>query len=475
MQFSKTLVLLLLGGGMAYSSSLLVYKNKSIYNYSAKSTFIGLTKDVKAKCSGNTLNLRTLTACPTDKRLCKDLISLHKTEQKLNSLKANSKVLEQLISLPQPTSFDANSWVESAKIVGEEQARLFEETKNISEELKLKQRAFQKQAPVKSPLATSEICSDNMELSIPYGYVSFSTSYEADIENEKEIEVTQYISLVNRSGIDIKADTAMLYYRSINQYVGAIHFNPWIVGKYEPRQKRVIPKRAMLQKMNMRSMSAEDEVFVDASPVPVSSYVDAREYKIENLSLPSTGFAIDVKMASWKSTLTCEIKAYPYYNTQAFKVCSFVPKYQIDSNRWRVKSDNVTINENAVGEYRDAKYNIYTQLEENIQILRKPIVKRERETGIFGGTARKKDGFVLTLTNKSTKSKTITLIDRIPISTTDEIKVKLLRVKSDKNVNYKMLKDGKIEMKLTLVANETKKIEVMFEISYDKDLKINYR
>jgi len=54
MQFSKTLVLLLLGGGMAYSSSLLVYKNKSIYNYSAKSTFIGLTKDVKAKCSGNT-------------------------------------------------------------------------------------------------------------------------------------------------------------------------------------------------------------------------------------------------------------------------------------------------------------------------------------------------------------------------------------------------------------------------------------
>lgn len=34
--------------------------------------------------------------------------------------------------------------------------------------------------------------------------------------------------------------------------------------------------------------------------------------------------------------------------------------------------------------------------------------------------------------------------------------------------------DGKVEMKLSLAGNETKKIEVLFEISYDKDLKVNY-
>jgi len=37
-----------------------------------------------------------------------------------------------------------------------------------------------------------------------------------------------------------------------------------------------------------------------------------------------------------------------------------------------------------------------------------------------------------------------------------------------------MLKDGQIEMKLTLEAHENKKIDVLFEISYDKDLKVNY-
>jgi hypothetical protein len=299
--------------------------------------------------------------------------------------------------------------------------------------------------------------------------------YEANIENEKEIEVTQYISLVNRSGIDIKADKAMFYNRSLNQYVRAIHFTPWIVGKHEPHQNKRVVKRAMLKTMSTMSNAAvDDEVYLDAAEPVVASYVDAREYKIENLSLPSTGLVVDVKVASWKSALSCKTEAFPYYNTKAFKVCSFVPKFQIEKNRWRVKSSEVTINENAVGEYRDEKYNIYTQIEEDIEIFRKPIVNKERQTGIFGGSKRKKDGFVLTLTNKSSKVKTIKLTDRIPTSTTDEIKVKLLKVSSNKRVNYKVLKDGKIEMNLTLAANETKKIEVMFEISYDKDLKISY-
>jgi hypothetical protein len=473
MQLSTTLSLFLVTGSMAYSSSLSVYQDQAIYNYSAKSTFIGFTKGVKAKCDGNTIDLNTVTSCPDDKRLCKDLNSLRETEQKLNSLKANSKVLEQLISLPQPTSFDADAWVRSAKVVGEEQARLFDRTTLTAEEFKLKQLAFQKQAPSKQALISNNICTNDMELTIPYGYVSFSTSYEADMENEKEVKVTQYLSLVNRSGIDIKADSAMFYYRSANQYVRPVHFNPWIVSKYEEQLRRRIAKRSKSKKR------MSDEVMMEASmaasvAVPVASYVDAREYKIDNLTLPSTGLPIDVQVTSWTSPLNCEIKAYPYSNTRAFSVCSFEPKYQIDNNSWKVRSGKVTINEKAVGEYRDSKYNIYTKVEEDIKILRKPIVKKERETGIFGGTARKKDGFVLTITNKSDKSKTITVVDRIPTSITDEIEVKLLEIKSDKKVNYQILKDGQVEMKITLAANERKKIEVLFEISYDKDLKINY-
>ena len=474
MKYSSTLSLFLLTGSMAYSSSLSIYQDQTIYNYSAKSSFIGLTKGVKAKCDGNTVGLHAIPSCPNDKRLCKEVTSLQKTEQKLNSIKSNSKVLEQLISLPQPTSFDANAWIKTARTVGEEQAKLFDETAKTTRELKLKQLAFQKQAPSKDALISNEICTNEMELTLPYGYVSFSTSYEADIENEKEVKVTQYLSIVNRSGIDIKADTAMFYYRSANQYIRPVHFNPWIVSKYEPRPERRLAKRSMPQNMEINSMAMADKASIVASPAPVASYIDAREYQINNLDLPSSGLPIDVQVTSWTSPLTCEIKAYPYFNTRAFSVCSFEPKYQIDSNRWKIKSDNITINENATGQYHEGKYDLYTKIDEDIKIIRKPIVKKERETGIFGGTARKKDGFLLTLTNKSDKSKTITLVDRIPASTTDEIEVKLLGIKSDKKVNYKMLKEGKIEMKIILSGQESKKIEILFEISYEKDLKITY-
>jgi hypothetical protein len=213
---------------------------------------------------------------------------------------------------------------------------------------------------------------------------------------------------------------------------------------------------------------------VASRPVPVATYEDAREYKITNLNLPSTGLPMQVNLLSWKAPLTCEVRAYPYANTRAFELCSFTPRYQIESNRWKVKEEGKLINENAQGEYHDEKYSLYTKVEEDIQIERKPIVQKERETGIFGGTARKKDGFVVILTNKSDEAKTLTVIERIPTSTTEEITSKLLSIKSKKNVEYKLLKDGKIEMKIALAPNEMKRVEVLFEISYDKDLKVNY-
>jgi len=474
MQLSTTLSVLLLSSTMAYSSSLSVYQDQSLYTYATSSSFIGFTKGVKVKCKGNTMGTHSISSCLGNQRLCKELNVLKKTEQKLNVSKSNVKVLEQILSLPKPTSLDADELLKTARSVGEEQAKLSEKIKITTKELLLKQRIFQKQAPSKDPLVSNKICTNGIELTLPRGYVSFSTSYEADIKNKKEVQVTQFISIVNRSGIDIKADTAMFYYRSANQYVRPIYFVPWVIGKYEPHKERRMMKRAMTQTMNINSTAMEDEVSMPVSPVPVAFYADAREYQISDLILPSTGIAVDVQVTSWKAPLTCDIKAYPYSNTNAFTVCSFDPKQQIDNNRWKIRSGKETINENAVGEYRNGKYNVYTKIEEDIKIIRRPIVNKERETGIFGGTARKKDGFLLTVTNKSDKNKTLTLVDRIPASTSDEIEVKLLEVKADNKINYKMLKDGKIEIKLTLNAKQSTKIKVLFEISYDKDLKINY-
>ena len=477
MTLSKTLLYLLIGGGFSYASSLAVYQNKTFYTYTPEKNYIGFTQGVQAKCGGSTVSLVEMLICPPQERLCQMLTTLEATQESLLSLDVNAKVLEKLISLPRPTSFDPKSWIESAKMIGHEQANILKQKQKLTKDLKHQEKNFQKQAPSKQALQSTQMCKKDLELSIPYGYVSFSTTYEAEIVNEKEITVTQYLSITNRSGIDIKADTAMFYYRSSHQYIQPIHFNPWIVSKYVPVPKRTYKKsksREMSVDMVMMSEEMGGKNTSKVMAAPTVSYEDAREYKIENLTLPSTGTPIDVKVLTWKTDLTCDLRTYPYINRQAFHVCSFKPDYQIESHEWKVKSGNEVINENAVGEYRDKHYNLYTKIEEDIKITRKAIVKKERETGIFGGTARKKDGFILTLTNKSDKSKTLTIIERIPTSTTDEIKSKLLSIKSDKKVNYKLLKDGKIKMHVKLDAHESKQIEILFELSYDKDVKVSY-
>ena len=476
MTLSKSLCVLLLTGGVSYASSLAVYQDKTFYNFIPQNNFIGFSQGLIAKCEGSTMALSTMSVCPEDERLCKEFTAIENVEKELQTTVANTKVLAQLISLPQPTTFDASSWIESARLIGEEQSQLLTEERTLKKESVRLQMAFKKQAPSKDAIQTEKTCKSDLELTIPYGYVSFFTKYEANITDEKEVTVTQNLSILNRSGVDIVADMALFYYHSAQQYVRPVHFNPWIVSKYVPQPKRMY-KKARVQAVPMMEMAmvSNDEMGGDMVPVaPVASYEDAREYKIQNLTLPSTGVPLDVKVLTWNAALECEVRAYPYVNRKAFHVCSFTPKYQIDSNSWKVMSGTEVINENAIGEYRKGTYSLYTKVEEDIKIIRNPIVQKERKTGIFGGTARKKDGFTLTLTNKSDKEKTLTVIERIPTSTTEEIKAKLLSINSEKKVNYKMLKDGEIEMKISLAGNETKKIEILFEISYDKDIKVNY-
>ena len=459
--------------GLVFASTLSVYRDSTVYTYTPQNTFIGFANNIKAKCKGDEVALRPMLSCPKDERLCKELDTLKETAQKLKAVQMNVSLLNTFISLPQPTSLDAENWIEAAKRISEEQAILSTDETRLKGEFQLQTHAFRKQAPVQKALYLSQECAGDLALEISYGQVAFSTYYEAQIEKDKEIEVIQYLSVTNRSGIDMEAENAMFYYRAAHRTISPMHFSPWIVSKYVSR-----PNKPMYAKRTVNTMLESDEVLSAVArvntPAPVAQYLSAREYQVKDLSLPSTGEPVNVKVTSWRASMQCELRAYPYRMSMAFHVCSFKPKTQIEHNTWKIKEGDRIINDRAIGEYDKEQYSLYTQADHDVKIVRKPIVKKERTTGIFGNTVRKKDGYILTLTNKSDKIKSLVVTDRIPTSTTKEIKVKLLDVKSKKKVDYKMLKDGEVEMNVSLDPNETGNIEVLFEISYDKELKINY-
>ncbi len=475
MRFYRTFISFSLTGGLALASSLAVYQDSTIYTLSPKDTFIGFASNITAKCKGRVTILEPMVTCPEDARLCKELSTLKATARKLKATQANISVLNTFISLPQPTSLDADKWIEAAQRIGMEQARLSTEETLLKQEYLLQTRAFKEQAPSQQALYLRKECSDDLELKLPYGQISFSTYYEAEISEEK-IEVTQYLSVTNRSGIDMEAEDAMFYYRQAHRYISPIHFSPWIVSKNVPISKKNYMKKSAPRTMMLEesAMGFSDAIVAVNAPAPVAKYLSAREYQIKNLSLPSTGEPVNVEVTSWKVPQKCELRSYPYRINSVFTVCSFKPKTQIERNSWKVKKNDRIVNDRAVGEYDEGIYRLYTEVDPDMKIVRKPLVKKERTTGIFGSTIRKKDGYTLILTNKSDKTKEMIVTERIPTSTTEEIKVKLLSVKSEKKVDYKVSKEGKIEMHISLKAHETKKIEVLFEISYDKELKINY-
>jgi hypothetical protein len=296
MQFYKTLTTLVLTGGLSYASSLAIYQDSATYTFQPTESFIGFAKGIEAKCKGNVIPLKASTVCPSDDRLCQELTELKGTAQKLKATQANIKVLNTLISLPQPTSFDASAWIEAAKTIGTEQAKLSLEESTFKQELVLRSKDFKRQAPTQNTLSITESCQKEVELTLPYGQLLFSTFYAADIADKKSISVTQYLSITNKSGIDMQADDAMFFYRPAHRYIRPIHFSPWIVSKYIPRPTRKYEKAKRAIAMDEEQMVGAMSMAVVESPAPVATYLNAREYQIKNLSLPSTGMPIDVQV-----------------------------------------------------------------------------------------------------------------------------------------------------------------------------------
>ena len=128
--------------------------------------------------------------------------------------------------------------------------------------------------------------------------------------------------------------------------------------------------------------------------------------------------------------------------------------------------------ENAYGEYEDGRYLLYTDRDDSITIRRIQLPEKDRSSGIFGGEIRKKDGILLEVQNRSKEKKSLKIVERIPYSSTDKIEVKLLKVEGAKREN--LGEYGKLVLRVDLGPGEGKKVKILFELRYDKDLKIVY-
>jgi len=470
-----SVLFVVLGGESAFSSALDIYQDGAKYRMIPADTYLGFTKGITAVCEGQTLLLKSSGECLESDRLCKARKEITRLEAERDILRYESETLEKLITLSKPTQIDAAKWIEAAAKIGKHKADLSTKEKHLSLQLQDKQHTFARQAPSAKPLFLQKKCAGELELTMPAGYIGARLLYEADTSNPAAISVKQYIALSNHSGIDIIAKEGHIYAKSYRIYLHPQQFRPWIARIQQDR--RAVKKSRALSKMSyaeapMESAGTDVAMVEPVASVGVLVQTGYKNYQLSGIELPSTGEEIKIKLADYTVPAICTLESYPYRDTQVYQVCRFTPKTVIESHQWRIEKNRRLVSDQAHGAYREGKYLLNVDVDDEVVIARRPIVKRDRSSGIFGGSIRKKDGFILELTNLSSETKKISIIERIPTSTTDKIKVKLLQVEGADS--YTQGKDGRVDMVISLAPNAHKKVKVLFELSYDKNTKVRY-
>ena len=468
----KILCLLLAGmagAAVLQAASLEIYRDGAIYRYVPVDDYVGFLSRGEARCGDRSIALEKRPSCPESKRLCKEKADLDKIKKQLRTTQETLKVLSGIEKAIKPAELSADKWISTAEKTGAKRAELLGISERLQRESQAKEERFHRQSSAREALFLSRTCKESLALTLPPGLIKLGVENEAELLENDLLKITQFLSLTNRSGVDISVKDARIYARNFRRTLRPIRFSPWVVRPAPPRP--TLRSKKAYKAVN----EAADRVMLAAAPVPVMERVEkigARNYAVGKLDLPSTGESVRVRLGEYQVKSRCEAIAYPYRDRSLYRACRFKPKEEIVTDRWTLKKGRRILSDRVYGEYKEGNYLLYVDRDESVSIRRERLVEKERSSGIFGGEIRKRDGYIIEVDNRSGKKKSLTLVDRIPRSTTEKIRVKLLKVSG---ATKESLKDnGELIMKLELDPGESRTVKVLFELRYDKDLKVLY-
>ena len=461
-RMGKVTVAGLLWVGTLAMGSLEIYSDGVKYRYVPVDDYVGFVRDASARCGEREISLVGGRSCPEARRLCKEKRNLEELALRLRSVTASQRMLESWIQSAKPSNLDAAKWISAAEKMGKRHAEWEEKAKELDRTLASARKRFLRQVSSPEPLFLSRLCKNELELTLPAGVIDVSLVNVADLMPQK-IAVTSYLALRNHSGVDISSKDARVYARSFRRHLRPVPFRPWIV---EPKTKKL-----------SRSKGGMDRMTAELEAAPALSLREAkrlgyRNYAVGRVELPSDGEEVRVKVDGYEVPRRCEEISYPWRSPSVYVACRFTPKGAVESDRWILRKGRRVLSENAYGEYEGKRYLLFVDRDDAVSVRRKPLAEQERSSGIFGGKIRRKDGYLLTLVNRSEKQKTVKIVERIPRSVTDKIRVKLLKIEGA--VEESLDEEGKLVMQAVLPPQSSKEVKVLFELLYDKDLKIRY-
>jgi len=448
------------------ASSIDIYLDKSIYRYFPSNDYIGFISNSSITCGESQIETIYKSSCSIDNPLCIEYNKIDKISYQISKISYTIKSMDKILNGLNLQKANATLWIDTSKKIADEYASLQKKRKDMKEELVTLQKSFSRKATSKKALYLNENCKYELKIKIPSAYIKADYFQEADILDNNQIKLSKYLTLKNRSGIDIVAKSANIYFKNAYSYINIPKFKPLIVSIQD--KKRVYKSPRVNRMMPMVAKSINRDIIYDSIKRD-----DFRTYKISNLILPSNGKLFKQKISEETLPTKCKNIAYSFISSQVYRVCSFKSSSSIEKSIWRVTEKGKILSEYAKGEYVDNHYVLYAGINNKINITRVNLPDKEKKSGFFGSEIRKRDGYILKITNRSQKSQIVEIIDRIPYSDSDKISVSLKSVEGV--ISYKMMKYGKIKMLIKIDATTNRDIKVLYELKYKKDITPIYK
>lgn len=469
----KKLIGLLLLGGTVFAStnvkSLDIYTNKSFINQKLQLNkksidLIGMVRleDIKfmmnPSCSINSFDVDSKNY--EDDDLTKDIENLEKSinnkENQIKALKSNISFLEKSnITNLQNISILEKTSAYLKKQILEDYSEIFAIENSLKKEKELLDNLNRKRTDNKFTKLTYDInCKSEVLVSYPINNIQKKALYDINYDSKtKKLELENLLFITPSFGEDLKDIEINLYtFNYINQI----------------KPNRFIPEYLDIANNEV----AYAQMVSDVKPLAKSTRVlNAPVYEYLEDTTKSFFKASHINLTSGKENKV--IFAKDIYNAKdSLEIDGYSmsqPFYKVDfkSNKlYGVTNANLYLDGTYIGKTRldeikkDKDTSIYFSTNRFIDIDKKLLKDMKEEPFFSLNKIKTEKVWEYKIQNNSKVNQKIVLLERVPVSKHEDIKVTLI----GKSKETKIEKDGKIYFEFDLKANESKTINFGYEI-----------
>ena len=324
----------------------------------------------------------------------------------------------------------------------------------------LKDLTNKKNSSVYSKLNYDASCSANSKLLVSYPTFNIGKNsfYEINVNSkEKNLEIKNKSFITQSSGFDFNNIDINLYTYNYSNAVKPQVFRPNYLDIKQPILRKNVQADVAMMEMAAPKMMRTKSI----RSVPTFSYNETTTkafFKASHIDLKS-GVKNAVTFSNDKFKTKSKIEIDGYSSSNAFYKVDFKSDKLYSTQNTKLYLDGTYVGQSYINQIKKGKETSLYLGNDSFVDVKKDLVKDMKEKPFFSMSKIKTEkSWKYTITNNSNEEKSITLVERIPVSKHEDIKVELLS-----NAKYtKKENNGKISYDFILKANE----KTTFEYGY---------